>query len=171
MKKIVLLVLSIALFSCGGDKKKEEVAEASVAAINKYDVIIDGIYEKDDSIAVIYKTGGYFQYEKPISQLIKASKDIQRITINIPEGVAAENFQVTFSTNKEQKMLTIKNISIKNNNAEVFNGDNLKYVPYFNVNPGFTWNQDGLNYRLNFGGEYPPGQTGNEKLEGILTKL
>lgn len=170
MKKILLLAISITLFSCGGDKKKETVSEETPVATNKYDVVIDGIYEKDDSIAVIYKTDGYFQYEKAISQLIKGSKNIQRITVNIPEGVAAENFQVTFSTNKEQKMLTIKNISIRNGNAEVFNGDNLAYVPYFNANSGFTWNQEGLNYKLNFDGQYPPGQTGNEKLEAILVK-
>ncbi len=170
MKKIVLLAFSITLFSCGGDKKKEAVSETPIAAVNKYDVVIDGIYEKNDSIAVIYKTDGYFQYEKPISQLIKGSKDIQRITVNIPEGIAAENFQVTLSTNKEQKILTVKNISIRNGDVEVFNGDNLKYVPYFNANSGFTWNQEGLNYKLNFDGQYPPGQTGNEKLEGILAK-
>ncbi|MGG7037089.1 MAG: hypothetical protein ACI7YS_18140 [Flavobacterium sp.] len=166
-KTLLLLAFSLTLFSCGRDKKKETVSEKS-ETVNKYAVILDAIYEKEDSISVIYKTDGYFQWEKPVSQLIKGSPELQRITVNIPDGIDVENFQITCSTNKGQKMLTIKNISIKNGDVEVFNGDNLNYGTYFNANPGFIWNQTGLNYILNFDGQYPPGQTGNEKLEAIL---
>lgn len=171
MKKSILLVfITLFLVSCGG-KKKEDTTDAQVPdKLDKYSLIMDVIYEKDDSLAIVYKTGGYFQYEKPVSYAVKGSPELQRVVVDMPSGISVENFQITFSTNKEQKNLTIKNISIKNDNVEVFNGDNLTYGTYFNPNPGFTWNQAGLNYKLNFDGQFPPGQTGNEQLEAILTK-
>lgn len=169
MKKLVLLAIGITLFSCGKEKKTEAV-EDTPEVVSKYDVIIDGIYEKNDSIYIQYKSEGYFLYDKPVTKLVKGGKDMQRITFNIPEGVTPENLQIIFSTNKEQEMLTIKNISVKNGDVEVFNGDNLKHAVYFNANPGFVWNEPGLNYKLNFDGQFPPGEIGNEKLEAILAK-
>ena len=106
MKKILFaFVCSVILFSCG--KKKEDIV-MTPEKVNKYVVSLEAIYPKDDSIAVIYKTDGYFQYEKPVSLKIKGSDLLQKLNIDLPEGVKVDNVQLTVSTNKIQEKITLK---------------------------------------------------------------
>jgi hypothetical protein len=170
MKKLVLvLITGLLLSSCGKDKKKE-VENVDNSRIDKYSVIVDAIYEKDDSIAVFHQVNNNFAYDKPTTFKVKGSAQIQRIAFNIPEGVAAENFTFVASTNKDQNYLTIKNISVKNNDLMIVDGDNFKYTNFFMADQSFTWDEKLLRSNIVHTNQYPPAFVGGEKLIGALAK-
>lgn len=169
MKKLVLLLMTTILVSCGGDKKKEAIENKEVLK-DKYSVGLEAIYEKNDSIVVFYQIDNYFQYEKPTSLKIIGSPLMQKLSVTLPSGVAVENIKITASTNKEQSNLTIKNISIKNNNEIVENGDNGKHSDYFLTDETFSWDVKNSRYNLDHTKKYPPSLVGNDKLLSLLIK-
>lgn len=171
MKKLALLLVTVMFVSCGGDKGKgSESVEKPNQNTDEFTVAFQGIYEKDDEIHVQIKKDGYFDYENPIKQKVTGQALIQRITIDVPQGVSVQNIQFYLSTNKEQKKVQLKSVSILNNGKEVFNGDNFNYLQYFNGNPGVIMDEQTQMFNLDFSGQFPPGFTGNEKLEQHLAK-
>ena len=170
MKKIVLVfIIGLIISSCGKDKKKE-VENVQNVRNDNFSLVVDAIYEKDDSIAVFHAVNNNFIYDKPTVVKVKGSAQIQRITFNIPEGVAAENFTFVASTNKDQNYLTIKNISVKNNDSLIVDGDNFKYTNFFNADQSFTWDAKLLRSNIVHTNEYPPACVGSEELIGTLAK-
>jgi hypothetical protein len=170
MKKIILLiVISVVLFSCGNNKKNSTEVESSVTT-DKYSIVMDAIYEKDDSVKVIYKTQNYYQYDKPTFFKVKGSPLMQRLFISLPEGIAAENFTIIPSTNKTQDYLTIKNISIMDDKKLVADGDNYKHSEFFNTDSSFSWDTKNLRYNLNHTNQYPPAMVGTQNLESLMVK-
>jgi hypothetical protein len=167
MKKIILaLVTAVTLISCGSDKKKEEVETAKTAT--KYALVMDAIYEKDDSISVFYETDGIMQYEKPISYKIKGSPMPQNIKVDIPEGIIVENLKIEVSTNKLQDVLTIKNISVLKNDVIVLDGSNGTFYKYFLTDESFTWDLEKSRYKLIHTNKYSPGVIGGELAKSFL---
>ncbi len=167
MKRIVLIVLSsLFLFSCGGDKKKEIQVEAETA--DQYAVIIDAIYEKDDSLAVVYKKDGYY-VEKPTSLIVKGSPLMQRLTVDLPQGEPVENLSITLSSNKDQEFLTIKAVSVKNGDKTIIS-DKDNFTTYFLFNESISWDIKTSRYILTHDKEFQPGIGGSDKLEAELTK-
>jgi hypothetical protein len=168
MKKVVLLLLSgLVLFSCGRNKK--EGLEETIK-LKEISLVIDGVYEKDDSLVVYKKVSGYYLYDMPITYKVKGSALIQRILLDIPGGENVSNFSIVASTNKQQEHLTLKNISIKSNDSLIFDGDNFKHSEYFMADESFIWDPKLLRCNLVHTNKYPPGLVGNEKLEEILSK-
>lgn len=164
MKKIILLfTIVLVSVSCGREKKNLEVQ-----ANDNFSIVLEAVYQLDDSLSVVVKKDGYWDYENPLPIKIKGQDLIQKIVINIPENVYLENFQITLSTNKEQKHLDLKSVSVLNNDKVMLEGSALKYVPYFNTNPGVKWDEKMMRNDLSHDWEYPPGFTGNEQLESIL---
>lgn len=168
MKKILLLlVVSSALFSCGNEKSKDApVVNEEKKTAEKYALEIDAIYEKDDSLVVFYEKDGYFKYDTPISLKIKGSPTTQRLIIDLPEVV--ENLKLEVSTNKEQSVLTMTNLSVKKGSKVVVDGSNLKYSEYFLTDESFTWDIEKSRYNLKHTNKYPPGLIGNEVLKSML---
>ena len=169
MKKLVLLFLGCSILtSCGNKKKENEPIEEEIK--DKYSLILDAVYEKDDSIAVVFQKDKYFKYDKPISMKIKGAPTMQRIIVDFPQGEAIENISFVVSTNKEQSYLTIKNISVKNDTIMVFDGDNYKQVGYFNPYSSFSWDIQKSRFNISHTGKYPPGMVGSEQLISLLLK-
>lgn len=168
MKKIALLLLGgLVLLSCGRNKK--EGLEETIKP-KEISLVIDGVYEKDDSLVVYKKVSGYYLYDMPITCKVKGSALIQRILLDIPGGENVSNFSIVASTNKLQEHLTLKNISIKSNDSLIFDGDNFKHSEYFMADESFIWDPKLLRCNLVHTNKYPPGLVGNEKLEEILSK-
>lgn len=173
MKKLILLfILPFAIVSCGGDKKTKSSESEVVENKNtdKYSVDIEGIFEKDDSLVVFYQKENYFNYDDPKSIIIKGLPLMQKVNINLPEGVAVENVKITVSTNKEQGFLTIKNISIKNDKLVVIDGDNGKHSEYFSTDESFSWDEKNLRYILDHTKKYPPSFIGKQSIVSLLVK-
>jgi hypothetical protein len=169
MKRLILVVLStVLLVSCGGDKKKNAIAIDAVK--DNYSVEIEGIYEKDDSVTVHYQVNNYYIYDKPVNQVVKGSPMPQKIIVSIPEGVAIENVKLILSKNKEQAFLDIKNIVIKNNNKIIDGYDKLNYSEYFATDDKFSWDDKNSKFILDHTGDNPPTMVGKEALLSLLVK-
>lgn len=168
MKKIILVLVSIlALISCGSDKKNENIDDKKHSL--KYILEMDAIYEKDDSLSVVYKLDNVMQYGKAVSQKIKGSPMPQKIIFDFPEGENPENFNITVSTNKEQPFVTISNVTIKIGDNTI-DGTNYKYSDYFATDTSFSWDLENSRYNLTHTNKYPPVLVGNEKLESFVVQ-
>jgi hypothetical protein len=172
MKKIVyLLVIITALASCGRDKKEEQTKQSESVVEKKadqYSVLIEAIYEKNDSISLVYQDGGFFQYEKAISSKITGQTGLQKIEIKIPENQQIENIKIVISTNKDQQTLDVRNISILQNGNPIIDGSISKYAQYFLTDSSFKWDATKSRYILDHSGKYPPTLVGNEKIIQML---
>lgn len=169
MKKIILIsIISFMIFSC---KEEEKKIEPKTEQINKYMVNMEVLYKEDDSLSLVYQIDTYFQYENSIAMRVKGSNSLQNVNFTIPEGINAENFQITLSTNKEQEKIAIKNVVITNNGKIVKSIDNAHLIENFNFNAGVSsFDVKDNKYTLNFDGEYPPGMTGSQNLESEFFK-
>lgn len=169
MKKIILLLISVlTLVSCGKEKKEELPTTAEEK--DNFSIALEVIYPKNDSIVLVYKKNGYWDYDHPISLKVTGQELAQKLRIDIPEGDYLENFQLTISTNKEQKEIKYQDVSVLYNDKLMFDGSNQKHSGYFNANSGIKWNDINKSLELNFDGEYPPGFSGNEQLEAVLNQ-
>lgn len=168
MKKIILIFVSIfTLVSCGNDKKSEESETVEKKPSLKYSLEMDAIYEKDDSLSIVYQIDNVMQYEKAIEYKVKGSPMPQKITINFPEGENPENLNIIVSTNNEQSHLTINNISIKIGD-NVIDGSNYKYAEFLLTDPSFSWDLEKSRYNLIHTNKYPPALVGNDKLLSLM---
>ncbi len=166
MKKIVLFVLvSLCLISCGDEKKQEAVKESVVE--NKYSVIIDAVYEKNDSLLFIYEKDGALLFDKVKGLSVKGSPLSQQIVFNFPDGEKVDNIGITMSFNKEQKNLVVKSITIKNGDKTIIS-QNDNYLTYFQAGDGFSWDAVNSMYILDHTKKYPPSFMGSEELKAML---
>ncbi len=169
MKKLVLLFLGCVLFTSCSDKKKENTPEKEEVKY-KYALVLDAVYEKDDSISVVYQIDNYYKYDKPVGLKIKGSPLMQRLMVDLPQGEAIENISFVISTNKDQPYVTMKNISVKNDTITVFNGDNYKFTQCFLTDTSFGWDAKNSRYTLVHTNKYPPTMVGNENLKSLMMK-
>lgn len=169
MKKTILIFVSIiTLISCGSDKKNEQLETSEPKASVKYSLVMDAIYEKDDSIVVFYETDGFMQYEKPLFYKIKGAPMLQNFKVEIPEGIVVENIKIETSTNKSQNVLTVKNISVLKDSEVVLDGSNGKFSEYFLTDESFSWDLENSRYKIVHTNKYPPGIIGNEQAKSFL---
>ena len=167
MKKTFLIfIITAALVSCGKDKK-DVVAESTDSQTVTLE--IEGTYVQDDSLEVFYQTDGNIQYDKPVIKIVKGSTLPQRITFEMPAGIAVENFVVHPSLNKAQPFVTITNIAIKAGN-NVIDGANYKYADNFMTDESFAWDVVNSRYILTHTNKYPPAILGKESLTAMIQK-
>ena len=166
MKKIILFVLvSLCLVSCGEEKKQEVVKESEVK--NKYSIVIDAVYEKNDSLLFIYEKDGALLFDKVKGINVKGSPMAQQIAFDFPEGEKVDNIGITMSFNKDQKNLVVKSITIKNGDKTIISPED-NYLTYFLAGDGFSWDAQNSMYVLDHSKQYPPSFMGSEELKAML---
>lgn len=171
MKKVIYFALSaLFLVSCGKAKEEKQETETQPETATKqpdrYSVVIDAIYEKNDSISVVLQQKGYFVYDKVITKKITGAPGFQRIEMLVPEGETFENIGCMVSSNKEQKGVTISNISVMQNGSVILDGSASKFGEYFLFDESFKIDKfDGKSFKyfLTQSNKYPPGIRGNDK--------
>jgi hypothetical protein len=169
MKHLLNLVLVLVLISCGKSKEEDKGA-VEVKKADKFSVLIEAVYLKDDTITLIVKKDNYWDWDNPIKQAVKGQELIQKITFDLADNVYLENLQLMLSSNKEQSFLKIDNISVFMNDNIFFDGSQNKHTGFFNANSGLKWNEEKVQLDLNFDGEFLPGLAGNEQLESKLSR-
>ncbi|HEY0045266.1 MAG TPA: hypothetical protein VGB44_00995 [Flavobacterium sp.] len=168
MKNFTLAFFAALLIVSCGDKKEAQAAATGEVKIEKYAVIMEGIYEKDDSIKVFYQLDNSYKYENPVTARVQGSPLQQRIVIELPENIQPENLTITVSTNKQQNMVYIPNVSVKKGEKTLLDGNNFNYSKYFLSDPSFTWVPEGSKYKLSHENQYPPSMVGNDELAILL---
>lgn len=164
MKKVIYFALSaLFLVSCGKAKEEKQETETAAKQPEEYSVVIEAVYEKDDSISVVFQQNGFFQYEKAISKKIIGGPGLQRIEMLLPKGETLQNVGYMVSSNKQQEGISIKNISILKNGNVVLDGSAGKFPQYFSFDQSFKWDEKTQRYLLTHTNKYPPGLVGNDK--------
>lgn len=170
MRKIIAVVLiSLFIVSCGSDSKKEDTPK-KVEITDKYVVILDAIYEKNDScMVVIYDENDNEILDKRVKIAVKGMENSQKIQFDLPDGFKPYNIGLGLSTSKDQNFITLSNISILNNNKIIAGSPEEGYLPYFSNNDCLQIDTNTLKHTLKHDKPYPPGLVGNETLKSALT--
>lgn len=168
MKKIVLLsLISLVIVSCGKEKKQD--VEKTVKS--DFVVYLDAVYEKNDSTYLnIYDRNGKDMLSSRVYVNVKGSPIVQRVVYKIPTGLEFSNICFSLSTNKEQKTLQIKAISILNNGQAIIGGNGEKTDRLFANGDQLVMNLKTGIHELKHDKAYCPGLAGNEMLKAIIEK-
>lgn len=174
MKKVIYFALSLLfLVSCGKSKEEKQETQTPVKQSDLYSIVIDAVYEKNDSISVVFQKQGNFNYDKAISKKIVGAPTLQRIEFLLPEGETFENIGCMVSSNKQQNGVTIKNISVMHNGSAVLEGNDGKFAAFFLFDESFKIDKfDGKSFKyfLTQTNKYPPGIRGNDKFLALFKK-
>jgi hypothetical protein len=175
MKRLGLIFFSsMLMFSCGKDKKEESIDPKKVdVKASGVSVTIEGIYEKDDSLSVVFKQNGFYAYNKAVPFKVKGSPLMQELTINLPAEEIVDNIAMMASSNKDQKYLTLKSIAVKyGDNDVVKNTDNFTTYFQFDECFKFDFTPDGkiMRYAMDHTKKFQPGMAGSDQLEALLAK-
>lgn len=173
MKKTALiLVITTLFFSCGKDKKVDEQEETtSIENIeeNNFVVLLDAIYEKEDTCKVfIYDENDNEVLNLQIKTTVKGSSSPQTVEFKLPKGYAPYNLGIGFScSNKEQNTFTLKSISIKNGEDLIYKPE--EFLKYYANNDAMVLDVPTSVHQLKHDKVYPPGFVGNTELKSLLS--
>lgn len=174
MKKLILVfAATLAVISCGKEKNTdiESTPEASQEAEVKkseFSVILDAIYEKNDSVILqVYDVDGNEYLDKDVAVAVTGSPVAQKIELKSPTGVDIRNIVIAFSTNKEQDSFTLKGITMVKDGVEVVKPDNFLY--FFSNNDQMIMDANTGVHKLKHENKgYHPAFGGNEQMKAIL---
>jgi hypothetical protein len=172
MKKTALiLVIATLFFSCGkensSDQEKVETKSVEDVQEKKYSVILDAIYEKNDTVILqVYDVDGNEYLDKDVVVPVVGSPLAQRIELKSPSGVDIHNIAIVFSTNKKQDSFTLKSISMTKDGVEVVKPDNFLY--FFANNDQMIVDPNTGVHKLLHEKVYHPAFGGNEQMKAIL---
>ena len=112
---LVILLLSLSLFSCKNDKKSEDKSTPKIE--NGFNVAFDLIAKKDDNFHIYYTEDNTinFSEEKSLWLPFKGSDAEQEVRFVLPEDVIPTNLRVDFGygVNKEQSDIVLKKFKMK----------------------------------------------------------
>lgn len=118
---IVGLLISITLFSCKNEDKKDSSQQDNYVAIEKplldktiFTVTLNAVVKEDDSFQIFYKydNEGPFEEKKSFFIEFKGSQEPQDIVFRLPKDEVPYFLRLDFGTNKEQKQVKINNFKI-----------------------------------------------------------
>lgn len=168
MKRLVLLLsISLMFFSCGKEKKQE--VEKPIKS--DFVVYLDAIYEKNDSTYLnIYDKKGNDMLSSRVYVNVKGSPLVQRVTYKIAKGLEFSNICFSLSTNKDQKTIQIKGISIQNKGKTIIGGKGQKTDGFFAINDQIVLNLATGIHELKHDKVYTAGLSGNDVLKKLIEK-
>lgn len=171
MKNIIYLSLVLFAVACG-NKKENDLDNLKVEKDTQTIIKLYAVYEKNDTLKIVCKTGGYFQWDKePFKVIVKGSNLPQIIDINLPKDIFVENFNIYLSHNREQERLTIDGIEVlRNGEIIVSKSDYLQPNKFYLANDAISFDEEKFNFKLSHDKEFPPHFIGSPSLEEILVK-
>lgn len=174
MKKLILgLAIVLSFLSCGKEGKMDEQSasenEAEIVQKNQFVVLLDAIYEKNDTLKVfIYDENDNEVLNSVIKVPVIGSPNQQTVEFKLPEGYAPFNLGIGFScSNKEQDSFVLKGISIKNGDDFVYKPE--EYLKYYANNDQLVMDVPTGIHKLKHEKNYPAGFVGNVELKSALS--
>lgn len=173
MKKTALILVIITLFfSCGKDKKADQQEEKNPVEnvdANKFVVLLDAIYEKNDTLKVfVYDENDNEILNSVIKVAVIGSPNPQTLEFKLTEGFVPFNLGIGFScSNKEQESFLLKGISIKNGDDLVYKPED--YLKYYANNDQLLMDVPTGIHKLKHDKDYPAGFVGNIELKSALS--
>ena len=188
MKKLLLFLVVIMCFSCKEEKKSEEVSpitkekpvskkESETVVDNKFRIVIDGIFEKDDLILIYYTTEAEekLNSDKFLTKKIEGKAQSQKVVFTFEEGQRPYNIRLDFSDNKEQGQVTLNTMILADRyNKVIINRHNLENHFSFSENMSFDKGNGILKgevFKINDKDAYNPYILANQGFISVLNKL
>lgn len=116
MKKIVLVMLVLAMVSCKDEKSStDKIPEVNLPVGNEFfRVTLDVVAEKDDSFHVYYieDSSQNFTEENSVWTEFKGSASAQKLNFDFPANVVPTQLRVDFGVNKDQGAVKINGIEM-----------------------------------------------------------
>ena len=171
MKKIILgIVVTLTIVSCGKENKNDKQSETiSTEEVKKdeYVVLLDAIYEKNDSVTLyVYDEIGNGYLDKTVKVPVVGSPLNQVVKIDFPKDVDIYNIAIGFSTNKSQESFTLKSITLLKNEKEIITAKD--YLYFFANNDQMVLNLETGKHQLKHEQVYQPAFGGNEQMKALL---
>jgi hypothetical protein len=139
---ITLMLFSLALISCKGDKQDEK-KETVDTVVNKgndfFTITLDLIAQNDDSFHVFYsedKTENFTE-QNSVWVEFKGSPNSQKLVFNLPKDRIPTNLRIDFGVNKDQKEVKINNFEIVYQGKKV-DMTGLDFFKFFRINEAIT---------------------------------
>jgi hypothetical protein len=174
MKKLILgLTVVLSFLSCGKEGKTDELPAEDVKAENvqknQFVVLLDAIYEKNDTLKVfVYDENDNEVLNSVIKVAVIGSPNQQKVEFKLPEGYTPFNLGIGFScSNKEQDSFVLKGISIKNGDDLVYKPE--EYLKYYANNDQLVMDVPTGLHKLKHEKDYPAGFVGNIELKSALS--
>ena len=114
--KFFTLLLSVILFSCTGDKKKESLDLTNqVEKEDTFNVTLDVVVKKEDVLHMYYTTESATNFgdKAPISIGVKGSEASQKVVFQIPEVDLPKVLRFDVGNNLDQDEIVIKSITLE----------------------------------------------------------
>ena len=116
--------------SCNTKKGRGSETENSTSedSISKGLVVtLEGVFLINDRFELFYSDNQNFDGKKMIRKAIYGEPILQKIIFELPLNEKPEYLRIDLGSNPEQMIVSIKNIQVKYNDKNVFEGDNEKY--------------------------------------------
>ncbi|NMH25796.1 hypothetical protein [Flavobacterium solisilvae] len=140
MKKTILILLFVSLFSCKNENKNEETSVAvEKEAIDKtlMRITFKVIAEKDDKASLFYTEDGTINFDdkKTVWADVKGSPNPQELVFILPKDVLPTHLRLDLGrgVNPEQTYYDIKGFKVEYLDKK-FEADNINVFNYFYAN-------------------------------------
>jgi hypothetical protein len=173
MRKVSFLVLvSILLVSCGGDKKKEAVVDQKAVVMHNFSVAIEGTYKENDTLTLYYtQEGAECTDDQAIKKVVVGSDVNQIISIELPFDVNMDNFRLNLSANDKQQTVILNAIKLKSN-KKTLTIPQIDFSKYLNFNSNVSWDDSQKGFKfISTDDGYIPRVLANIELESKLTEF
>lgn len=123
---ILSLLVSIVLFSCKNEAKKESEEVKVQEVSNVFKVILDVKVNKDDTFHLFYTEDSSINFTEESSLWVelKASPDSQQVEFILPENIIPTQLRVDFGINKDQEDIVINSFKMEYNGKNYQVGGN-----------------------------------------------
>ena len=179
MKKIIFSsLLCAAIFSmtsCSkeGDNSGNVSTENTISDAKGLVIVLEGVFPTNDTYQFFYSTDGSFAEDKSIKVPVIGQSVLQRVVVELPEGVKPQSFRLDYGYNANQTVVTIKKVEFNylGNSFEILGAD--FYGKFFVDGQGTSYDPITLNINIksNDDGTYDPYATSTDELKKNLNKL
>lgn len=132
------LILSLTLFSC---KKENKDTENQSNESEKFQVTLELVIKKDDSLQLFYRDEAIPSYseENSLWTNVKGSENAQEVKFELPEVIIPTHLRFDLGKNaKDQAPITIKNFKMEYK-GKTYESKDSTMVHYFLANEQFQY--------------------------------
>jgi len=171
-KCIFFLGLLLVFVSCK-DEVKEPIDKPE-AAKESFEVALDAVIKKDDSLQIFYCENGEINYDgvKMVWAKVKGSETLQTVKFKFPEDAVPTKMRLDISTNKDQSPIEFKKFSMKYYDKAYEIKDTM-FFQYFIPSHQIEWNrkQAIATFKIKDGEFFDPQFGSRTNIEEELTKM
>lgn len=142
-KNVLLTLLTFVMFvACKNEKNAEAEGVSAEKAKETFNVAIDLVIKKDDSLQLYYKDESMkdWTFDKCVTSVVKGSDLVQQVMFSLPQDVLPTELRFDLGSNKKQEEVEIKNFKMKFYEKS-FEAKDTLFFQYFYPNEQIEYNR------------------------------